>query len=99
MEEKLKKLWTRRSERRLRRGWRCPDEAQLAAYADSQLGGAARASVEAHLADCDFCRAQVSFLVRAAEADEAPAVPAQLIARAQQLVPAQPSRTNLWDWR
>ncbi len=41
------------------RGWRCPDEIQLAAYVTKRLDSSARSSVESHIADCDFCLSQV----------------------------------------
>ena len=48
-----------------RRGWRCPDETQLAAYVTQGLAGSRRSSVEGHLADCDFCLSQeLSSLIR-----------------------------------
>jgi hypothetical protein len=56
----------------------CPDEAVLAAYAESALGIEEREALEDHVADCSHCLGQVGFLVREAEA-ELPAVPTDLL--------------------
>ena len=66
-----------------RRGWRCPDEARLAAWVDGGLAAESRRAVEGHLADCAFCCGQVGFLARAREFGPAPAVPGQLLSLAQ----------------
>lgn len=42
----------------------CPSEQELAAYAEKQLMGAERNMVEKHLAWCDACMHQVSFLIK-----------------------------------
>ena len=67
-------------------GWRCPDEAHLAAYVEHRLPAADQARTEAHLADCEACLAQVSFLVRQ-PADAAGTVAPQVLSRARDLVP------------
>ena len=95
----IQKLLARRGDRSLRRGWRCPDETRLAAFADGRLGGSARQSAETHVADCDYCRAQVAFLVRAADAPADVEVPARLIARAQGLVAGKQVVSNGRGWR
>jgi len=82
-----------------RRGWRCPDTAQLAAYVDCRLEGAGRSHMEAHLSDCDFCLAQVSFLARSADWPEPAAVPPQLLIKAKNLVSEKPGTTIVWGWR
>src|SRR6478672_8246697 len=69
-----------------RRGWRCPDENRLAAYVAQRLSGSARKSVEAHVADCDFCLGQVAFLTQSADWVSPEAVPTQLLSRARKLV-------------
>ncbi len=61
-ERDLIELLHGRKNRRFRRGWRCPDETLLTAYVDRRLDMKARESFEAHLADCDSCLSQVSFL-------------------------------------
>jgi len=69
-----------------RAGWRCPDEAHLAAYVEHHLPAADQARIETHLADCEACRDQVSFLVRP-PADAAGTVAPQVLSRARDLVP------------
>jgi hypothetical protein len=59
----------------------CPTEQQLAAYADRQLIGEERHTVEHHLADCHVCAEQVAFLTRSASADDS-AVPPELLNKA-----------------
>jgi hypothetical protein len=65
-----------------RKGWRCPDEAVLAAWAEGRLPGDARGKLEGHVADCAFCRGQLGFLARAADLGPPPAVPARLLSAA-----------------
>jgi hypothetical protein len=62
--------------------WGCPSEIELAAYADQRLPASKRAHVEAHLAACDACLAQVAFLARM---PEPAAVPPDLLSRASAL--------------
>ncbi|MGH9871455.1 MAG: zf-HC2 domain-containing protein [Pyrinomonadaceae bacterium] len=81
-----------------RRSWRCPDETRLAAYADRELTGDLKESLERHLAGCDSCLAQVSFLTKSAEWTDHEVVPAHLLARARELVSHQ-SPLNVWGWR
>ena len=59
----------------------CPDEQQLAAYADRQLIGDERHAVERHLAKCDTCAEQVGFLVSAVPGQLEP-VPDELLRKA-----------------
>jgi hypothetical protein len=54
-----------KSVRRLFHSSDCPDEQQLAEYADRQLIGDERHAVERHLGTCDKCVEQVAFLVSA----------------------------------
>jgi len=68
-----------------RRTWRCPDDAVLAAYADTFLDETGRQRVENHLAECDFCLEQVAFLARAQGTETPTDVPRALLARAQEL--------------
>jgi hypothetical protein len=59
-------------------GTDCPDEATLAAYAESTLDAGRQTLLEEHLADCSCCLGQIGFLVR--EADPVlPAVPTELL--------------------
>ena len=67
------------------RPWRCPDEWQLAAYADSQLAGRALQRVESHLADCRSCLDQVAFLARLRSVEMPAEVPASLLVQAREL--------------
>jgi hypothetical protein len=46
------------------RGWRCPDEASLAAFVDAQTDENSRVRVLNHLIGCRFCRDQVAAAVR-----------------------------------
>lgn len=66
-----------------RKGWRCPDEARLASWAEGTLPEAARSYLETHVADCAFCRGQLGFLARAADLGPPPSVPARLLAAAR----------------
>jgi hypothetical protein len=100
MDEKyLKELLRGRRDQPVRRSWRCPDEMQLAAYVDRKLEDAARESVEAHVADCDFCLNQVSFLVQAADWTDPAGVPTQVLLRARNLVPRKSGSITTWGWR
>jgi hypothetical protein len=65
-----------------RRTWRCPDESQLAAYFERQLEPSQHRSVEAHVSSCDYCLAQVAFLLNVEDA-ELPEVPRALLERAR----------------
>ena len=82
-----------------RRGWRCPHENRLAAYVTQSLSGSARNSVEAHVADCDFCLGQVAFLAHSADWVNSEAVPAQLLSRARKLVTREPGKVINPGWR
>ncbi|MHB8654056.1 MAG: zf-HC2 domain-containing protein [Terriglobia bacterium] len=78
----------------------CLDESQIAAYADQQLTGQARERVEAHLADCDVCLAQVAFLIHTQPAGTPELVPPWLLLRAKNLAQKE-GRTQgsaLWHW-
>ncbi len=99
-ERDLIELLHGRKNRRFRRGWRCPDETLLTAYVDRRLDMKARESFEAHLADCDSCLSQVSFLAHSITWAEPVEVPPQLLARARSLV-SDNRRTPLfsgWHW-
>lgn len=73
----------------------CLSEATLAAYAEGAVDDEHRASVEAHLADCDLCLEQVALLGRLAQQPPA-AVPAALVDRARDLVPADGREQRPW---
>lgn len=69
-----------------RTGLLCANESQLAAYVDGALDALARMTLEKHLADCESCLEQVSFLVRSSNWTESPDVPSWLITKAKALV-------------
>ena len=77
----------------------CPDEAGLAAFAESRIEAALRERIEAHVAGCAYCLGQVAFLVRAQEMETGVPVPARLLARAQELVPERRSFWLVPAWR
>lgn len=81
-----------------RRTWRCPDEARLAAYFERSLPAPQQQEVEAHVSSCEYCLAQVAFLLEVQDV-EPPEVPRALLERA--LEPAG-SRTAfpgmVWKW-
>jgi hypothetical protein len=100
MDEKdLKDLLQSRRSQSGRRGWRCPDEVQIAAYVDHQLEGAAGESISTHLADCDFCLKQISFLLQSRDWANPDEVPADVLRRARNLVPRTSGRATSWGWR
>ncbi len=101
MEKILIRFFRWSSTRRDRRGWRCPGESQLAAYADHRLAGREKDRVEAHLADCHFCLGQVAFLARHQAAQLPEDVPAPLLERARGLVPlhARPALSLVLRWQ
>jgi hypothetical protein len=89
---RLKKIGQRR--------WNCPHDSQIAAYADHQLAGPAKDRVEAHLADCDFCRDQVGYLIRSANASLPEPPPDSLLQRAKKLGEQRPRAEGraFWHW-
>lgn len=95
----IKKLLQVQRGQAVRRGWRCPDEIQLAAYVAQRLSSSARNSIEAHLTDCDFCLSQVAFLTQSADWADSVDVPANLLFGARNLVARKPSRGTNWGWR
>ena len=80
-----------------KRGWRCPDDTKLAAYADQLLQGDLKESIERHLASCESCLAEVSFLMKSSELSDTQPVPAPLLLRARSLVSESRSST-IWRW-
>ncbi len=67
------------------RSRKCPGDERLAAYADHQLEEQAWQGLEEHLADCEFCRGQLAFLVRVEGTEPVGQVPSQLLTRAREL--------------
>ena len=96
--EDLNQLFQHRQSERTRRTWRCADELLLGVYADGTLDADARRSLEAHLADCQNCLAQVSFLIRTSEWT-APDAPGWLVTRARRLVSDKRATRFFQDWR
>lgn len=82
------------------RRWGCLKETQIAAYADHRVTEREKLRAEAHLADCDFCRAQVAFLARAQNAEIPEPVSDALLLRAKNLARATTkSEVNtVWTW-
>ena len=72
------------------RGWHCPDEADLAAYAEDRLPPEESKRVESHLADCSHCTGQIAFLV-CRSGEHASEVAPRILARARSLVGPKPS--------
>src|SRR6266550_2121313 len=99
MEEELNRLLRKNPLSARRRGWRCFDDLQLAAYVDGTLDANARQSLEAHLTDCKTCLGQVSFLMQSSEWPEPVDVPVWLVTKAQKLVSEQPKPANVFGRR
>jgi hypothetical protein len=80
------------------RSRRCPDEAQLAAYADRRSQDHDTELIESHLAGCDSCLDQVAFLARV-RALPVPDVPPGLLARAKMIADSEARSIRLtWRW-
>lgn len=76
------------------RGANCPDETRLAAYVDGGLDPRSRNEVAIHLADCVYCVAEVSSIVRMQESEPIE-VPSALLARARTMARDQ---KDVWSW-
>jgi hypothetical protein len=96
-EKNLKQLLRDQRASSTKRGWRCPDDTKLAAYADQLLQGDLKESIERHLATCESCLAVVSFLMKSSESSVKQPVPAPLLIRARNLV-SQPRSSTIWRW-
>lgn len=96
-ENNLKRLLQGQQQGSSKRSWRCPDDARLAAFADQQLPDHLKESIEKHLASCNSCLAEVSFLVKSSELPDAQPVAPQMLSRARNLVSQK--RTVWADWR
>jgi hypothetical protein len=95
-EEEIKEL-LKSGKRSVRRGWRCPDENQLAAYFVGELDAGKRKSFETHVADCRSCLGAIAFLAQSAGQTNLEAVPPHVLSRARNLVSAKPP--TVWRWR
>ena len=98
-DREIKKLLQVQRGQVAQRGWRCPDEIQLAAYVAQGLSSSARNSIEAHVADCDFCLSQVAFLFQFADSEHLQQVPPHLLSAARELVTRKPGKVMNWGWR
>lgn len=81
------------------RGWRCPDDHELAAYAAHGVDSATKTTLESHLAGCQFCLSLVSFLVQAGDWDEPNDVPLSILSKARGLVTHKPRVKMTLGWR
>lgn len=97
-EAEIKKLLRPQAES-VTRGWRCPDENQLAEYIDGGLDTSTRQTLESHIAGCSFCLSQVAFLSEAADWHDDVEVPAPLVSQARYLIRPKPKGVLNWGWR
>ncbi|HEV8369120.1 MAG TPA: zf-HC2 domain-containing protein [Pyrinomonadaceae bacterium] len=79
-----------------KRGWRCPDDNQLAAYVNRQVADPRRQKLEAHFANCKACLETLAFVAQAFDESPVQSVPAHLLARARSL--ADDKRPVVWRW-
>ncbi len=98
-ETELKKLMQLRRSEDLKRGWRCPDEIQLAAYVAQHLDSSAGNAIETHVVDCNYCLSQVAFLAQSADWSNSVEVPPHLLSGARNLVARKRGRTLNVGWR
>jgi hypothetical protein len=96
MEEKELTALLRRRTDATKRGWRCPDDNQLAAYVNRQISEVRRKKLEAHFADCKACLETLAYVSQAFDEPSVESVPAHLIARARSL--AEDKRPVVWRW-
>jgi hypothetical protein len=84
-----------------KRRWNCLNEEQIAAYANQRLPEAQKQSIEAHLANCDYCLGQLAFLAKAAHAQLPEDVPAYLLSRGLEVArPKAGAHAGFgWRWR
>ena len=79
------------------RGWVCPGDLRIAAYADGVLGKRKTELLELHLASCPRCRLIVADVVRAQRQLDTPQPPLELMRRAVGTV-RQDSQSWRWIW-
>jgi hypothetical protein len=84
--------------KRLIRAKRCPNEQQLAAYAEQQLVGVERSNVEQHLSSCDACLRQVAFLMRGESTPTGHAPPDLVQAAIKIGTRKAPKILSSWQW-
>src|SRR5262245_60962827 len=77
MSRLLKVLWRRRlrKQRRIAMAEDCPSVERLATYLDHNLDAAEVTAMEAHLAECHFCRRVVLAVVQSRQAVPDPVIP------------------------
>jgi hypothetical protein len=79
------------------RGWACPGDHSIAAYADSALDERTKARLEVHLAGCPHCRLIVADVMRAQRQVDLPQPPSELMRNAVGMVrQAPPSWRRIW---
>ena len=76
------------------RGWNCPGDESIAAYLDGVADVPVKIRIEAHVADCEYCRSLVADVVRLQRSDAAP-LPLNLTQKAIALL-APKSRRPRW---
>ncbi|MCU1268701.1 MAG: hypothetical protein JWM21_5019 [Acidobacteria bacterium] len=72
-----------------RKKWRCPSSEDLVAYPQRKLANLQASHINAHLAICDFCAAELQLLSKFPSAEhctETPAMPVQLRVLAEALL-------------
>src|SRR5262245_36441116 len=97
-EREIKQLISSEKSNTNRRGWRCPDENQLAAYVSGKSKAEKRPSLESHLADCKYCLQSLAFLARDFEEPQFDSVPAHLPLLARALANKQSAQAWRWRW-
>lgn len=97
-ENKLRQLLQLDLSAKPRRGWRCPDDNLLAAYATGNTDANKRTAFELHTADCGYCREAIAFLAQTADWPPPTAVPGAALARAGGLVQVKPPLVWRWRW-
>ena len=80
-----------------RRTWRCPSDELLSAFAEHQLDESRRRRVESHVSTCEYCVAQLGFLLRLQD-EPPPEVPAALMRRVRTAASESALRPRLWRW-
>ena len=96
-EKELQELLQIRHRPGKRRGWRCPDDLQIAGYVCGQLEESQRQGLEKHFAACDSCLDAIGFLVQSSDWPASDHVPVQLLTRARNQVRTKPP--SVWGWR
>jgi len=79
-----------------KRGWRCPDDNQLAGYVNKQIDDGRKRKLEAHFADCKACLETLAFVAQMLDEPAIEPVPASLVVKARQLADHKPS--VIWRW-